>query len=568
LRATFKRYKPYLKEYKLQFFYTIVGIGLTVTATAAVAQVMQPLIDEVLVAKDAQMLKLIPFIVIGIYIAKAAGRYIQSIAMGYIGLHIVTRLRTELLEKMLHLEMAFMHEHHSGQLISRIMSDISRVRYFVSTMLAELVRESLTVVALIIYVIQLNPRLAMYALVAIPLIIYPLILIAKRLKRYSHRSQVKNADVVARLSETFNNGEIIKANATEVYEVKRFDRENWKFFKIRFKAILVGDAVPPLLEIIASGGIGAVIFIGGSEVVSGRMTPGELTAFLTAVGLMLDPVRRVGAIYSKMQDAIAATERIFTIRDRETGIEDGTRVLDADIAAIEFSGVGLRYGEKQALDAIDFSVGAGQHIALVGDSGGGKSSLINLLLRFYDTSDGEIRINGTPIREFTQASLRHHIALVSQRVYIFNDTLAANVAYGQEIDEARVMEALRLSDAEAFVAVLPEGIHTIMEEFGANLSGGQRQRIAIARTIYKHASLLLLDEATSALDNESEKRIQQALEAYAKDKITITIAHRLSTIEHADCIYVFKEGRIVGTGTYKELLEHSEEFQKLAGKMV
>jgi len=567
LKATFKRFKPYFKDYKRYFFYVVIGIVLTVSATVALAQVMQPLIDRVFVEKDSEMLALLPFMVIGIYFVKSIGRYIQSVSMKYIGQHIIARLREQMLEKILHMNMGFLYENRSGELISRVTNDIERVKYFVSNMLPELLREALTVVALVGYVVYLNPKLALYALVVLPLVIYPLIKIAKRLKRYSHRSQEKNADVVTRLTEVFNNAEIIKANATENYEMERFGVQNWQFFRINMKAVYVGDVVAPLLEIIASAGIAAVMFIGGKEVIDGRMTPGEFTAFLTAVGLMLDPVRKVGGIYSKIQDAVAASERIFAVLDRKTEIDDGTVELKEDIQAIEFRDVALRYGEKYALRDINLAIREGQNIALVGDSGGGKSSLINLLLRFYDASEGEVRINGRPIRELTQHSLRHHISVVSQRVYIFQDTLAANVAYGQEMDEARVMEALRLSDASEFVASLPEGIHTMMEEFGANLSGGQRQRIAIARTIYKHASLLLLDEATSALDNESEKRIQKALEAYTQDKITITIAHRLSTIEHADRIYVFKEGRIVAGGTHEALLESSEEYQKLAGKL-
>lgn len=567
MKATFRRYKPYFKDYKLQFVFVVIGILLTVTSTAALAHIMQPLIDEIFIAKDAGMLQLLPFLVVLIYFAKSVGRYMQSVSMNYIGQHIIARLRELLLDKILHMDMGFLYANRSGELISRVTNDIERVKYFVSNMLPELFRESLTVVALVGYVIYLNPKLALYALIVLPAVIYPLIAIAKRLKKYSHRSQEKNADVVTRLTEVFNNSEIIKANATEHFEMGRFSLQNWQFFKINMKAVYIGDIVAPLLEIIASAGIAAVIFIGGSEVIDGHMTPGEFTAFLTAVGLMLDPVRKVGAIYSKIQDAVAASERIFAVIDSKVEIIDGPKALNDDIHAIEMKNVKLSYGDKTALNNIDLSLKEGQNIALVGDSGGGKSSLINLLLRFYDADEGEVLINGTPIGEFTQESLRHHISVVSQRVYIFQDTLAANVAYGQEIDEARVMEALRLSDASEFVASLPEGIHTVMEEFGANLSGGQRQRIAIARTIYKHASLLLLDEATSALDNESEKRIQKALEDYTKDKLTITIAHRLSTIEDADCIYVFKEGRIVGSGTHKELLEHSEEYQKLAGKL-
>jgi subfamily B ATP-binding cassette protein MsbA len=297
------------------------------------------------------------------------------------------------------------------------------------------------------------------------------------------------------------------------------------------------------------------------------MTVGEFTAFLTAVGLVFQPIRRIGSIYSRIQDAVAASERVFEVLDMDNAIKDGELVLEEDISSIEGLHVGLSYGNKEALKDISFSAKDGQNIALVGDSGGGKSTLINLILRFYETSSGVIRINGRDIKEYTQKSLRHHISLVSQRVYIFQDSLAANVAYGQEIERERVEEALRLADAWEFTSKFENGIDTMMEEFGANLSGGQRQRIAIARAIYKHASLLLFDEATSALDNESEKRIQNALKNYAKDKITITIAHRLSTIIDADKILVFQAGQIVASGTHQELLENSESYKKLAGKL-
>ncbi len=566
-KAALKRYLPYLRDYGSYYLIVFIGILLTVTATAATAHIMQPLMDQMFIARDESMLYLIPMGLIAIYVVKSIGRYLQSVFMQYIGLHVITRLREELLAKILHLDMAFLYLNRSGELISRVTNDMNRVQYFVSNMLPELFRESLTVVALISYIIYLNPILSFYALVVLPTVIYPLIAIAKRLKKYSHRSQEKNADVVTRLTEVFNNGEMIKANATEPYEIARFAKENWKFFKINMKAVYVGDIVSPLLEIIGSSGLAAVIFIGGKEVYDGNMSVGEFTAFLTAVGLVFQPIRRIGTIYSKIQDALAASERVFAIMDQENMIKDGSNVLSQDITTIRFKDASLQYGEKKVLNNIDLDIHQGQHIALVGDSGGGKSSLINLLLRFYDPSSGVVEVNGKALDEYTQASLRHHMAIVSQRVYIFQDTLAANVAYGEEIDEVRVLEALRLADALKFIETLPEGIYTFMEEFGSNLSGGQRQRIAIARMIYKHASVLLLDEATSALDNESEKRIQNALDEYMKDKITITIAHRLSTIEDADIILVFKEGCIVAQGTHKGLLETSKEYQRLAGSL-
>jgi len=566
LKKIFKRYWPYIKEYKLQYLFVLVGIILTVAATTATAQIMKPLMDEMFIAKKEEMLYIIPIALIAIYFLKAIGRYVQSVFMNYIGQHIVTRFRELLLDKIIHLDMTFLYLNRSGELISRVTNDINRIQYFVSNMLPELFRESLTVVALVGYVIYLNATLAFYSLIVVPVVIYPLILIAKKLKKYSHRSQAKNADVVTRLTEVFNNSEIIKANATEKHEVERFSVQNWQFFKINMKSVYVGEIVSPLMEIVGAAGLAAVIFIGGKEVYNGHMSVGEFTAFLTAVGLVFQPIRRIGSIYSKIQDAVAASERVFEILDTQTRIIEGTKLLVEDIGHVEFKNVTLKYLDSYALNNVSIEINRGENIALVGDSGGGKSTFINMLLRFYDPDSGDVLINGTNIKEFNQISLKHHISLVSQRIYIFQDSLAANVAYGQEINEARVNKALELADATSFVASLEDGIHTIMSESGTNLSGGQRQRIAIARAIYKHSSLLLLDEATSALDNESEKRIQKALNEYTKDKITITIAHRLSTIEHADKILVMQKGKIVACGNHNELLQTSEVYQRLAGE--
>lgn len=565
MKNTLKRYWPYIKEYKLQYFLVFIGIILTVGATTATAHIMKPLMDEMFILRKEEMLYLIPFGLIGIYIFKALGRYIQSVYMNYIGLHIVTRFREMLLEKIISLDMTFLYLNRSGELISRVTNDITRIQYFVSNMLPELFRESLTVVALVAYIIYLNATLAFYALVVLPVVIYPLIWIAKKLKKYSHRSQAKNADVVTRLTEVFNNTEIIKANATEKYEMKRFNVQNWQFFKINMKAVYVGEIVAPMMEIIGAAGLAAVIFIGGREVYNENMSVGEFTAFLTAVGLVFQPIRRIGSIYSKVQDAIAASERVFEILDTPSRIVDGTKALENDITEIEYKNVVLQYNDYNLLDDISLKIKSGEKIALVGDSGGGKSTFINMVLRFYDPDSGSVSVNGVNIKEYENISYKHHLSLVSQRIYVFQDTLASNVAYGEEIDEKRVHEALNLADAKEFVESLPEGINTFMEEFGANLSGGQRQRLAIARAIYKHSSLLLFDEATSALDNESEKRIQSALDEYTKDKITITIAHRLSTIEHADKILVLQKGKIVASGSHTELLESSEVYQRLAG---
>lgn len=536
---------------------------MTVSATAATAYIMKPMMNQMFIKHDAKMLVIIPLGLIFIYIVKSVGRYIQSVFIDYVGLHIVTKLRTRLLGKILFLDMTFLYSNSSGEMISRITNDISRVQYFVSSMLPEFVRELMTVIALIGYVIYLNAVLAFFALVVLPLVIIPITLIAKRLKRLSHRAQEKNADVVARLSEVFNNAEMIKLNATEEYEIKRFDQENWRFFNFNIKSVYTSQLSSPTLEIVASIGLALVIYMGGREVYAGHMSVGGFTSFLTAVGLVFQPARGLGIIYSKMQDAIAASERIFAVMDIDSKIKDGTIMLKDEIKSISFLHVDLYYEQKQALKDITFSVSKPQHIAFVGDSGGGKSSVINLLVRFYDANSGKILINGEPIQNYNLHTLREKIAVVSQRVYILQDTLAHNVAYGHDMDESRVIQALKKADAYEFAMTLPDGIYTQMDEAGANLSGGQRQRIAIARAIYKDASVLVLDEASSALDNESEKRVLKTFKEHTKDKITITIAHRLSTIEDADKIFVFSNGEISACGTHLQLLKTSKEYQRL-----
>ena len=569
MKEIIKRFWPYIKEYKFHYLLVIFGGILIVISTAASAHIMKPLMDDMFIAKKKEMLYLIPFALIGIYLTKAIGKYIQTIFMEYIGQSIVTRFREFLLTHIISQDMAFLYINRSGELISRVTNDIGRIQIFVANILPDLFRDILAVIALVSYIIYLSPMLSFYTLVVVPLAIIPLMSIARRLKKYSHRSQEKNADIVTRLTEVFNNSEIIKANDTQVFELQRFSMHNWQFFKINMKTIYVGALVPPMMEMLGVTGLAAVIYVGGKEVFDGRMSVGEFTAFITAVGLVFEPIRKLSATYAKIQDAIAASERVFEVLDTKPKIVDGEKILSEDIKKIEFQNVSLLYDGSYALKNINVTINAGEKLALVGDSGGGKSTFLAMLMRFYDSDEGVIKINESNIKAYNLSSLKHHISLVTQKVYIFQDSLAANVAYGEEdIDENRVIEALKLADAYEFSMALENGIYTVMSEAGTNLSGGQRQRISIARAIYKHASLLLFDEATSALDNESEKRIQEALDSYTSDKITITIAHRLSTIAHADKILVLQKGKIVSIGSHRELLENSEVYQRLAGTFV
>lgn len=567
MKKIYKRFLPYILEYKLQYILVFIGVILNVVSTAATAYIMKPMMDEMFIAHDEVMIYIIPIALIGIYIVKGLGRYLQSVSMAYIGTHIVSRFREILLGKIISLDMTFLYVNRSGELISRITNDVTRLQYFVSNLFPELVRESLSVVALIGYVIYLDYSLAFLALVVVPAVVYPLMLVAKKLKKYSHRSQEKSSDVVSRLSEIFNNIEVIKTHASESHELERFDEENERFFKINMKSVYVGEIVSPFLEIAGALGIASIIYIGGSRVYNGTMTPGEFMGFLTAVGLVFKPLKNLGQIYSKIQDAQAASERIFEILDTPSKIKEGTKKLNEPIESIVYKQVVLEYEGTPLIDGLDLKITKGEHIAIVGDSGGGKSTLVQLLLRYYDPKSGAIFINGEDIKNFTLASLKSQISFVTQSVYILNDTVAANVAYGEEkIDKERVIEALKDANAYDFIKEMG-GIEAKLEEGGSNLSGGQRQRIAIARAIYKRASLLLFDEATSALDNESEAKIQESLKKYTKNKISITIAHRLSTIKDADRILFLRKGKIIADGGYDKLLEESEAFRKLAGKL-
>jgi len=538
---------------------------MTIFANVATAHIMQPMMDKLFISKEKEMLATIPLLMLGIYFIKAVGRYIQSVFTSYIGQNIVTQFRSAVLSKMLFLDMSFIATARSGELISRIVNDIARIQYFVSLMLPEFIRELFTVVALIGYVLYLNAQLAFYSLIILPVVILPIAALSRKLRKISYGSQEKNADLLSRLSEIFNNVELIKSSATEDFELKKFAKENWNLFKINMKAVYFNELSSPILEIVGAISLAVVIFLGARDVYADKMSVGEFMAFLTAVGLVFQPARGLGIIYTKMQDALAASNRVFEILDKESTIKDGKEILQS-IKKIEYKNVTLNYGEKKALENISFMLTKPYRLALVGDSGGGKSSIINLLLRLYDVDDGVLLINDNNIKNYAISSLRKHIAVVSQRVYIFNDTLAYNVAYSDTFDENKVIEALKKAHAYEFVKEMPEGIYTIMQEFGSNLSGGQRQRIALARALYKDASVLVLDEATSALDNESESEVLKILEEEAKEKIVITIAHRLQSVEDYDELLLLSGGEIIQRGTHKELLQSSDIYQKLYEK--
>ncbi len=564
MKEFFKRLAPYFRDYVPRFVQAAVGTVMVAASTGAVTYVIEYVLDDIFIDKNRTALTVLPVVIIVLYLMQGVGRYAQTYQLAWIGEDIVRRIRNQLLEHMLSLDLAFFNSFRGGELISRVTNDITRIRAAVSQHVGVLARESLVIVALVVVAILKSPQLAFYGLVVLPLAAYPLMLLASRIKRLAHRSQEKDADITARLAEVFNNIEIIKAHHSEEFEAERFMRDNLEFRRLNMRGVRTRELASPLMEFIGSIAVGLVIIVGGTQVIEGQMTAGRFMAFSAALFLLYTPIKRISVVYNGMYEAVAASERIFAMMERSATIASGSRLIEGPVESVEFRNASLSYGSVHALDDVSFTVHRGETVALVGDSGGGKTSIVNLILRLYDPSAGQVLINGVDARELDLKGLRGRVGIVTQRVYIFNDTVAANVAYGTEIDPDRVRSALVSAGAWAFVSALEGGMNALLDEFGANLSGGQRQRLAIARAIYKSPDVLLLDEATSALDNRIEAEIQDSLRAIVADKITFIIAHRLTTVDLAKRIYVVSGGRVVGVGTKEELMRDCPEYRRLA----
>ncbi len=564
MKDLLKQYLPYLVGYKKQFLFAILGMIAVAVGTAGTAHLIKPVLDDVFINKDVAMLTLMPFLLVGVFMLQGIGKYVQVYYTSYIGQDVVRKLRDNLVFHLTHLDMTFFKKMHSGEILSRVTNDISRIQSVVAQIIPDLIREGLTIIALVGYVIYQSPKLAFYFLIIMPLAIFPLSKLAKKMRKYSKLSQESTADMTSRLGETLSNIEVIKSHSSQAYEHERFSAENQNVFRFIMKQIRTNALTSPVMEILGSVAIGSVIYIGGKEVIDGHMTVGEFFAFATALFMLYNPIKRISALYNQAQDAITANTRMQELLSTKPSIQSGDSELTDNIQTIFLEDVSLQYENTPALKHITLQAKKGESIALVGDSGAGKSSLVNLLVRFYDPSSGKILINGKDNKDFTLTSLHKKIAYVTQRIYIFNDSIAANVAYGEEIDEKRVVEALEKAYAMEFISKLDDGIHTILSESGDNLSGGQRQRIALARALYKRPDILILDEATSALDNKSEALIQKALKELKSEMITFTVAHRLSTIEDSDTILLFQEGEIICRGSHQTLLQECPTYQKLS----
>ena len=561
--AFLRQYFPYFRDYRKQFLFGFLAMAVAAGSTAAVAYLVRPVLDDIFIAKNAAMLAVLPLLVIAAYAGKGLGTFAQVYFISYVGNDIIRRLKDHFLAHLLRLDMAFFNRNRGGELISRMVHDTNKVQQAVSVHIANFLREALTAAGLIAVVIYQSPKLAVIGLVVLPLAFWPLSLLARRMKRISKRVQEKMSDIIASLGEIFNSVEIVKANNTEALEQERVAAHNRAFFRSEMKRVKTAQSVNPMMELLGAFAGAGVIVVGGQSVISGELTVGAFFSFMTALFMLYTPIRQMSAIHNKFYEAIAANERINGYMALQPEVVDGSAELAEPIRSLAYEDVSLRYTEEWALHGVSTTLRERETVALVGPSGSGKSSFVNLLLRFFDPQEGRVLVNGRDLREFRVHSLRARLAIVTQRVYIFGDTIAANVAYGQPLDPDRVERALRHAHAWEFVERLPAGTDTLLDESGTNLSGGQRQRIAIARALYTDPEVLVMDEATSALDNESERAITRALEEIRHDRILILIAHRPATLRLADRILVFEDGHLVGDGPEDELLATCAPFQRL-----
>lgn len=568
LKDVLIRFKPFYKKYKKEFAIAIFGMILTSIGTAGSFASLKPILDYIFVEKNEALLYTLPFLLVVIYILKNLGFYLQTYYLSFIGMDTLRILRFEVLKNLLRLDIDFFKRNRNGELVSRCTNDINALQSIVSNIIPDFFRELLTIVGLLIVVFYQSPTLAFFALVVLPCAILPLVHFARKLKKYARSIQETNSDLLSRLSEIFSNIELIKASNTQNKESEKFAKQNNELCRLNLKSTRIDALTSPLMEIIGSLGVAAVIIIGGREVIHGTMSVGSFFAFITALFAIYTPLKRLSSLYGKLQGAIAASERTFYLLDLEPQILNGSKNLES-IERVKFKQVEFAYENpyKSVLKDINFEFNKGEILALVGTSGGGKSSIINLLMRFYDKQKGEILLNDLDISEFSIESLHDRIGLVTQNIYLFNDSFAENIAYSEEPNEEKIIKALKLANAYDFVQEMG-GIYAEIKEHGKNLSGGQKQRIAIARALYKNPDLLIFDEATSALDNESEKAIIETIENLKKDRLILMIAHRLSTIENADRIAVIDQGQMIAIGTNEELLQSCELYQKFKNKEV
>lgn len=562
----YKRLLSYAKPYWRVFIAVVLAMVVYAATEAGIAMIMKPLLDDGFVNRDTDVIKLIPLAIIGLFVVRGLADFLTTFGLGWIARNVIKTLRELSFNKLLALPGSFYDNSTSGQLMSKLLYDVEQVAAAATDAVLTVIRDSLTIIGLLIWMFYLSGFLSLLIMLTVPFIALLVYHVSIRFRRISKHIQNSMGDVSHISGEIIEGHREIKIFGGQTYEAQRFDRVNERNRQQQMKKIATDAVSQPLTALIAALGMALVIYIATLPDMLDKITVGDFISFITAMMMLLTPIKRLTKINAKLQAGIAAAESIFGLLDQQVETDTGTQKLGRATGNIDFQQVGFSYDSNKGnvLNDINFSVKAGQTIAFVGHSGSGKTTLVSLLPRFYNPSSGKILIDGVNVMDLQLADLRRQISLVNQQVILFNDTIASNISYGRtDISEADIIAAAKAAHAWDFIERLPQGLHTEVGENGVLLSGGQRQRLAIARALLRDAPILILDEATASLDSEAERHIQAALEQLIKTRTTLVIAHRLSTIEKADLIIVMHNGVIVETGTHQALLAKGAHYAEL-----
>ncbi len=567
-KSELKKLINLIKGNFLKLFLAMFCMMIVAATTSATAFLIKPMLDDIFFKKNNEMLILIPLLIIAVYLLRGIAAYGQNYFMHYVGEVIIKKLRDMLYDKIINLPLAFFQKKNTGDLMSRVSNDTNLVKAMVSSAITGVLRHSFTIFGLIGVIFYRDFKLAFYAIIVLPAAFYPIVIFGRKLRKISTGWQETTAEVNTFLQETFVANKIIKTFVTEKQEAKRFFEKTRKLFKLYMKSVVVQSLSSPIMEILAGFGIAFIIWFGGLKVIEGSSTPGTFFSFMAATLMLYEPIKKMSTLNTQIQEGLSAMTRIFDVIERKNEIIDNTdsNAVDIDFYKknMEFDSVVFKYDKLTILKNINLKVEYGNVIALVGMSGGGKTSFVNLIPRFYDVSSGEIKIDGINIKNIKLETLRKQISIVTQEPILFNDTIRNNICYGTpSATDKDIEKAAKDSYAYDFIQSFPKKFDTTIGELGSRLSGGEKQRICIARAIIKNAPILILDEATSSLDAEAEKVVQKALENLMIGKTTFLIAHRLSTVINADRILVLDKGEIIEQGSHKELLEKKGKYYKL-----